>query len=112
MKNLEINDVVYKLRFGTAEEKIVIDKVVDDFAYSENKVFNRKYLPDLSCIRQDNKGIGGGKHFGESYIKSDESNSDKLKIEIKLRFIRNIDYKKFSSNEINIIYLLLKEMKI
>lgn len=89
-ETLEIDDVIFKMRNGSATDRLTIDRVVGTMAYSgKDYGFVRKNLNSITRVTEE---TGYTKLFGESFILETPENSAKHIREIKLRFIRNFRY--------------------
>lgn len=108
MNALKKGSIVYKLRHGTAEQKIEIDSVTDYTAYSGESKFKREY-EGTKVIQISERGVGR-MLFGETFVVADLETIDKLENEIRMRYIRNTDYSKFSHDEIVDIQNFLKRI--
>jgi hypothetical protein len=109
MNILRVGSIVYKLRFGVAEEKIEIDTVTDFVAFSDTVKLKREY--EGSKVQSITEQGLGRTVFGESFCVSDLSTVDRLENEILMRYIRNVDYTKFSNSEIQDIHSYIKRVQ-
>lgn len=104
MKNnktsLEVGDVLYKLRHQVGEERLVIDRVSDQLAFSGKEYSFVRNDIEVLIIRVSSK-TGYRTLFGESYVLETPENKQKLDRDIKLRFIRNFQYSQLSDTQLD-----------
>lgn len=107
--SLEQGDAIFKLRNHSATERLVIDRVTDQMAYSGNHSFVRNQLEPIMRVTKE---TGYTKLFGESFELATPENSDKYIWEIRLRFIRNFEYHRLPNEELIKLENLLKMLNI
>jgi len=105
---LEVGDVLFRLRNHTAAERLKIDRVSDQLAFSGEYKFVRS---EIEPIRRVTDHGGMRKEFGESFELETPENSENRIREIRLRFIRNFDYHLLDSEELVRIEEYLKDLK-
>tara|TARA_R110000822_G_scaffold59642_2_gene148683 strand:+ start:143 stop:472 length:330 start_codon:yes stop_codon:yes gene_type:complete len=98
MENLVVGSVIYQLRNGTAEKKIIIEEVRDGYAFSDNLRFNSSYENDK--ITLVNQSFWLKESFGNSYKLLTFENEERFEKDIIIRFIRNSNYSKLSIVEL------------
>ncbi len=105
-KLLEVNDVMFKLRHQTAEEKLIITHVGHQLAHSgEEYSFT---INEVENIIRVTKELGHSKLFGETFVLETEENKGKYEKDIRLRFIRNFPYHTLLKEDLTKLETLLK----
>lgn len=102
--SLERGDILYQLRHGVAEKKIVIEKEGTQLVYSGDLSFERL---ELEPIRRVDSVVGHSKVFGESFVLGTPDNIEKHEKDIQMRFIRNYEYSKLDKTQLSQIENLL-----
>ncbi|APZ82902.1 hypothetical protein [Flavobacterium phage FL-1] len=109
-EKLEEGDVIFQLRNGTGELRLVIDRVTSEMAYSGNDhCFVRK---EVENIRRVTKESGYTPLFGQSFILESPENKKHYERQIRLRFIRNYNYQLLSEKQLIELEEKLKSLKI
>jgi hypothetical protein len=86
---LKVGDVVFKLRHLTAQERLIIDRVSEQSAFSGEYQFVRANLESITRVTDHG---GYRKEFGESFVMETTENKENHIRDIRLRFIRNFDF--------------------
>jgi hypothetical protein len=107
-KRLEVGDVLFRLRNNTATDRLEIDRVINQLAYSGEYMFVRS---EVDPIHRTTAWGGMRKEFGESFELETTENSENRIREIRLRFIRNFNYHILDSEELVRIEEYLKDLK-
>lgn len=107
-KLIEVGDVLYQLRHGTAQEKIVIETVSGQCAFARGTEY--QFVRDqLEPIIRLSQGLGYRKQFGESFCFKTDENAQRMDTDIKLRYIRNYNYSKLTEEQLDTIITKIKE---
>lgn len=107
---INLNDVIYKLRHGTAEEKIVIEEITDLHAKTKDGVY--KFLrTQIEPIQRIHLEFGYSNIFGESYVLKTSENEHHMERNIKLRLIRNYAYSLLTDQQINELLEVIKKFE-
>jgi hypothetical protein len=106
---LETGDVIFKLRHGSAEEMLVIDKTSLQLAFSGEYRFVKNSIEIITRVTEE---TGYVKLFGESFVLQTPENLEKHIREIKLRFIRNFPYHLLDNYNLRRIEKHLKTLNI
>lgn len=97
-EKLEEGDVIFQLRNGTAELRLVIDRVTSEMAYSGTEHrFVRKEVENIRRVTDEN---GFSPLFGQSFILESPENSKHYTRQMRLRFIRNYNYQLLSDEQL------------
>lgn len=106
---LKEGDYIYKLRFGVAESRDKVGRIVDNIAIGQTgQAYLINYDPDTLSVKP---GYTANKYFGCTYIKSNLYNIDQFEKDISTRIIRNYDYRKLTLQQLDIINKLLKKFE-
>jgi hypothetical protein len=98
MNKLRVGSIIYQLRHGTAEERLVIEAVENDTAFCKELKFNANY--EGSKITLLNQSFWLKESFGNSYAVPTLETVDRFEKEIILRFIRNSNFSSLSLREL------------
>jgi hypothetical protein len=98
MNKLIIGSIIYQLRHGTAEERLVIEEVKNDIAFCKELKFNANY--EGSKITLLNQSFWLKENFGNSYAVPTLDTAHRYEKEIILRFIRNSDFSNLSTKQL------------
>lgn len=109
-KTLEEGDVVFQLRNGTAELRLVIDRVTSEMAYAGTE--HRFVRKEVENIRRVTDESGHRTLFGQSFLLESPENSKHYTKQIRLRFIRNYNYQLLSDEQLIELEENLKKLVI